>query len=157
MEALPGEKRVLFSVKKDIASGLHGILAPSTTAIHLFLTSNLASSFFNSFWVAQGNAKSTLTSHGDLDSWKDALGYFLIYSEILPLSIFFRFIIQDNFSVSIPSESWIYPFESLIVTTLAPSCIHFSQANCATLPEPEIDTILFFKLSSFVLSIFSAK
>ena len=31
------------------------------------------------------------------------------------------------------------PAESESVTTLAPSCMHFSAAYCATLPEPETD------------------
>ena len=49
------------------------------------------------------------------------------------------------------------PAESESETTFAPKYIAFSAAYCATLPEPEIVTILSLKLSPRVLSISSAK
>ena len=56
-----------------------------------------------------------------------------------------------------PSGSWMYPDESESVTTLAPSCVAFWQAYCATLPEPEMQTVLPSKLSLRVASISCAK
>ena len=47
------------------ASGVHGIFAPSPTALHPFFIRDIASSLCNSFSVAHGMAISHLIFHGD--------------------------------------------------------------------------------------------
>jgi len=56
-----------------------------------------------------------------------------------------------------PSSSTTVPLESETVTTLAPSCIAFSTAYWATLPEPETETRMPSKERPRCLSISSAK
>ena len=51
----------------------------------------------------------------------------------------------------------MYPSESENVTTLAPNCVAFSVAYCATFPEPETATIFPVKESFFVANISFAK
>ena len=51
----------------------------------------------------------------------------------------------------------MYPSESDNVTTLAPNCVAFSVAYCATFPEPETATIFPLKESFFVANISLAK
>ena len=109
--AFPGANNTPPSWNTATASGVHGILAPSATAITWFSTSIFASSPFSSFWVAQGSATSTFIPHSPL---RDGSGSDLVkvtpsnlsaYSLILPLRLFFRSIIQSSFSLSIPFES----------------------------------------------------
>ena len=64
--------------KTIIASGVEGIFAPSVTQIHPFATSDLASSSFNSFWVAHGKATSQRTPQGRFPAMYFALGYLII-------------------------------------------------------------------------------
>ena len=52
------------------------MLAPSATQIQPFCTNVLASSPFNSFCVAQGNAISPFTSQGRFPATNLAFGYF---------------------------------------------------------------------------------
>ena len=61
----------------------------------------------------------------------------------IKMYIFYKFIFQV--------------IESDIVTTFAPSCVAFLAAYCATFPEPEIATVLPWKLSPRVANIASAK
>ena len=56
-----------------------------------------------------------------------------------------------------PSGSWMYPDESESVTTFAPSSVAFMQAYWATLPDPEMQTVLPLKESPRVASISCAK
>ena len=62
-----------------------------------------------------------------------------------------------SFSGVKPSSSTMVPLESDTVMTLAPSCMAFSTAYCATLPEPETDTRRPSNERPRVLSISSAK
>ena len=62
--AFPGPNRILCLRKTLTASGVEGMLAPSETTKHPFLTSSAASAPEISFWVAEGNATWQGTSHG---------------------------------------------------------------------------------------------
>ena len=62
-----------------------------------------------------------------------------------------------SFSGEKPAGSYTVPEESDTVTTLAPSCMAFSTAYWATLPEPETETVMPWKDWLRVLSISSAK
>ena len=64
----------------------------------------------------------------------------------------FKSITKANFSASIPAGSYMYPEESDKVNTFAPSWVAFSQAYCATFPEPEITTVFPSKLSPLSLA-----
>src|SRR5690606_12490193 len=82
-DAFPGANNTFAFWNAVIASGVDGIFAPSATAITLFLISICASSPFNSFCVAHGNAISHLTDQG-LPSWNVADLYLSAYSLIRP-------------------------------------------------------------------------
>ena len=145
--ALPGANSTPASWKTSTASGVHGMLAPSPTAITLLATSIMASSPLSSFCVAHGSATSTFTFQRPFTDGSGALavnvadGYCFAYSEIRPRRLFLRSMTQANFSRSMPSGSWMKPDESEKVTGLPPRSSTFSQANWATFPDPEIETV----------------
>ena len=115
-----------------------------------------ASSPFNSFCVAHGKAISARMCQGVLPS-KYSKPCFDANSEIRPRLIFFSSITSASNASVKPFFTKTVPFESDRVTTFAPKNIAFSAANCATFPEPEIETVFPAKLSPRVFSISSAK
>src|SRR4030095_15914789 len=64
LDALPGAYRIPFFKNQLTASYVEGMLAPSATAIQPLCVSFFASSSFNSFCVAHGNATSHFTAQG---------------------------------------------------------------------------------------------
>ena len=64
---------------------------------------------------------------------------------------------KSTFSPVIPFGSYIYPSGPDIVTNLAPNCSNFCAVPQATLPNPDIATVLPASFSPFASSIALAK
>jgi hypothetical protein len=125
LAALPGAKRTSASANARTASGVVGMLAPSTTVVQPFLMRAAASASVSSFCVALGIATSQGKSQTRRSATNLACGTALTYSPIRA-----RWTSLRSLSTSrlMPLSSWMKPEESEQATTVPPSWCTFSIA-----------------------------
>ena len=146
LDALPGANRTPAWINASTAPKVDGIFAPSATHSTPLAIRVCASCSSNSFCVAHGKAISTAWCHGRLPA-SNVKPCACAKSAKRPRCTFLNVISSANNSGVMPCATNSVPPESDSVSTFAPNCMAFSQAYCATLPEPETATVLPTRLS----------